>query len=107
MAPDEAAAYQLESKPLACLHPRRGSPAKNPLDAPKNTGTCVVLGVFQAFPQNFKTPVRQKYFADISYPTSVLRPVYCYTVLSSARSGVRGTQRSERPANIIHCTVPY
>ena len=41
---------------------------------------------------------------DIYYPTSILRPVYYYTVPSSARSGVRGTQR---PANIVYYTVPY
>ena len=41
---------------------------------------------------------------DIYYPTSILRPVYYYTVPSSARSGVRGTQR---PANIVYSTVPY
>jgi hypothetical protein len=43
--------------------------------------------------------------ADLLYPTSVLRPVYCYTVLSSARCGqvVRGTQR---PATIACCTAP-
>ena len=48
---------------------------------------------------------------DVLYPTPILRPVYryCYTVLSSARarSGVHGTQRPERPATIVHCTVPY
>jgi hypothetical protein len=43
---------------------------------------------------------------DTLYPTPILRPVYCYTVLSSARSEVRGTQRPERPATIVCCTVP-
>jgi hypothetical protein len=39
---------------------------------------------------------------DVSCPTSILRPacLCCHTVLSSARSGVRGTQRSERPATM-------
>ena len=44
---------------------------------------------------------------DTLHPTPILRPVCCYTVLSSARSGIRGTQQPERPATIVHCTVPY
>merc|ERR1712086_300877 len=42
------------------------------------------------------------FFFDILYITSILRHVYCYTVMSTARSGVRGTQRSERPANVAY-----
>jgi hypothetical protein len=49
---------------------------------------------------------RHRHSVDVLYPTSILRPVYCYTVLSSARSGVRGTQRPKRPANIVYCTAP-
>jgi hypothetical protein len=44
---------------------------------------------------------------DILYPTSILRPVYYYTAPSSARSGVRGTQRPERPDNIVYCAAPH
>jgi len=44
---------------------------------------------------------------DILYPTSILRPVYrhTYTAMSTARSGVRGMQRSERPATVPHYTI--
>jgi hypothetical protein len=50
--------YPERNRKSAFLYPRRGPPAKNPLNAPPK---YVVLGVFRvpAFPQNFKIPVRQ------------------------------------------------
>ena len=53
------------------------------------------------------TEMHMRAAVDILYPTSILRPVYRYTVMSTARSEVRGTQRSERPATVVYYTVLY
>ena len=47
----------------------------------------------------------QRQRADTWYPTSILRPAHRHTVMSTARSGVRGTKRSERPATVACYTV--
>ena len=47
----------------------------------------------------------QRQRADTWYPTSILRPAHRHTAMSTARSGVRGTKRSERPATVACYTV--